>query len=76
MILVNMSKNSKSSEALLSEISEKLDKILGVLAIQGHDENTSIRILKGLGLESKEIGNLLGIKGRLRDKKGWRESQN
>ena len=69
-----MSENTKSTEELLSEISQKLDKIIGILAIQGKDEDTQIRILKQLGFEAIEIGNILGVQGRLRDKKAWKES--
>jgi len=69
-----MSKNPKSSEMLLSEINEKLEKIIAILAIQGKDEDTQIRILKRLDFPSDEIGKLLGVTGRLRDKKGWKES--
>ena len=68
-----MPEEKKSTEDLLSEISQKLDKIMGILAIQGKDENTQIRILKKLGFEAIEIGNILGIQGRLRDKKAWKE---
>ena len=35
-----MSKNPKSTEVLLTEISEKLDKVIAVLAIQGKDEDS------------------------------------
>ena len=60
-----MPEEEKSSEKLLSEINQKLDKIIGILAIQGKDEDTQIRILKKIGFEAVEIGNLLGIQGRL-----------
>ena len=68
-----VSKNKKTSEELLEEINEKLDKIIALLAIQGKDENTQIQILKKLGFEAVEIGKLLGVTGRLRDKKVWKE---
>ena len=64
----------KSEKELLEEISKKLDKIIAILAIQGKDEDAQIRILKRLGFMADEIGKLLGVTGRLRDKKGWKES--
>ena len=69
-----VSENKKTTEELLEEISKKLDKIISILAIQGKDEDTQIRILKKLGYNSIEIEKLLGISGRLRDKKGWKEN--
>ncbi len=69
-----VTKKEKSEKELLEEINEKLDKIIALLAIQGKDENTQIQILKKLGFEAEEIGKLLGVTGRLRDKKGWKES--
>lgn len=46
-----MSQNPKSTEKLLSEISEKLTKILVVLATQGNDVDAKIKILRSLDLE-------------------------
>ena len=69
-----MSSTPKSTEVLLSEISGKLDKIIGILAIQGKDEDAQIRILKKLGFQAVEIEKLLGVSGRLRNKKGWKEN--
>ena len=68
-----MPEDKKSNEVLLTEISQKLDKIIGILAIRGKDEDTQIRILKKIGFEAVEIGNLLGVQGRLRNKKAWKE---
>ncbi len=53
-------KPSKTTEELLEEISKKLDKIIGVLAIQGKDNITQVKILKSLNYSSEEIGNLIG----------------
>jgi len=69
-----LSEKEKTEKDLLAEISQKLDKIIALLAIQGKDENTQIRILKKLGFDAEEIGKLLGITGRLRDKKAWKEN--
>jgi len=63
-----------TEKELLEEISQKLDKIIGILAIQGKSETTQIRILKKLKFSADDIGKLLGIVGRLRDKKAWKES--
>jgi len=67
-------KNKKSEKELLEEISTKLDKLMGILAIQGKKEDEQIQILKKLGFPAVEIEKLLGVKGRLRDKKGWKKS--
>lgn len=69
-----MSKNPKSSEQLLSEITSKLDQIIAVLAIQGKDEDTQIRLLKKRGFQAIEIEKLLGISGKVKDRKNWKET--
>ena len=70
-----MSKNTKSSEELLLEISEKLDKLMAILAIQNNnlDIDSKIKILKNVGFDSNEIGPYVGLSGSgVREKKGWR----
>ena len=69
-----MSKSPKSTEELLTEISKKLDSLIGVLAIQSiEDIDDKIHTLKKLKFKSDEIGPLVGIKGTsVRDKKGWK----
>ena len=42
-------------------IIEKLDTIIGLLAIQGHDEDRKVKILKSLKFSSEKISNLTGI---------------
>lgn len=65
-------KKTKSSEELLQEIIGKLDKILGVLAIQNvSDIDSKIKILKNFGFSSAEIGSLMGLKN-VRVYKGWK----
>ena len=65
-------KIQKTTEELLKEIIEKLDKILGVLAIQNiKDVDSKIKILKNLGFSSGEIGPLLGLEN-VRVRKGWK----
>lgn len=66
-------KNEKTDNQLLNEINKKLDRVLLALLIQGRDEDTQIRILKQNGWKSEEIEKVLGTKGRVRDKKGWKE---
>jgi hypothetical protein len=53
----------KTEFQLLAEISSKLDRVIGLLAISGRDQNDQIRILKGLGFEWGEIGTMVGLKG-------------
>lgn len=69
-------KNKKSTDQLLEEISKKLDKIIGVLAVQNiKDDNTKIKILKKLNFTSDEVGALLGIKGTsVRTRKAWKDN--
>lgn len=58
-----MTSKEKTEKELLKEISEKLDKIIALIAMQGKDVDTQIKILRGLKLEWSEIGRLVGIKG-------------
>jgi DNA-directed RNA polymerase specialized sigma24 family protein len=46
---------------LLVEINKKLDRLIGICAIQGKDEERQAKILKSLGFTYKEISNLTGI---------------
>ena len=58
---------------LLLEISEKLDRLIGVVAIQGKDQDTQIGILADLGLDAPAIGSLVGISAnavRIRKSRG------
>ncbi|MGI0045898.1 MAG: hypothetical protein ACREBB_01735 [Nitrosotalea sp.] len=69
-----MSKNTKSADELLADISKKLDKIMAVLAIQSEkmDVDSKIRILKNSGFDSTEIGPYVDLSGsRVRERKGW-----
>lgn len=52
---------SKTTEELLEEISKKLDKLTGILAIEGKDEDQQIKILTDLGFTSAEVGSLMGL---------------
>lgn len=53
---------AKTELELLREIKGRLDRILGVLAVQGKDRASQVKILTGLGLSSQEIGELVGIR--------------
>lgn len=67
-----VSNKTQTTDKLLLQIIEKLDKILGVLAIQNAKNiDSKIIILKNLGFSSGEIGNLLGLKN-VRQTKGWK----
>ena len=56
-------KSNKTSEELLSEINEKLDKILGVMATQGKNIDTQIAILHGFGWKWEDVGKMVGMTG-------------
>lgn len=58
----NILTKEKSEHDLLSEMNEKLDTLIGLLAINGKDENRQIEILRGLGHDWKFIGLLTGLK--------------
>ena len=51
----------KSERDLLSEMNEKLDILIGLLAINGKEENIQIEILRGLGHGGFSTGNLLAF---------------
>jgi hypothetical protein len=50
----------KSEREFLAEISRKIDRLIGVLSIQGKDVDAQIDILTKLGFKSREIGPLVG----------------
>lgn len=71
-----MPKQEKTEKHLLMEISEKLDKLLGVIAIRGKNKYEQVKVLASLGFTNKEISDLTAIpKGtvdgiRAKSKKG------
>lgn len=66
-------KKEKTEIELLEEINVKLDKLIGVLAIQSiEDPDDKIYALKGLGFKETEIELFIIIKGRIRDREGWK----
>src|SRR2546430_1898702 len=52
-----------SDNELLQDISGKLDRVIGLLAIQGNERDAQIKILYSLGFDSSGIGRLLGVWG-------------
>ena len=68
-----LTNKEKSEKELLEEISKKLDKLIGILAIQGKDKDEQIKILKKLKFTSEETGNLLGLTDTaVRMRKSWK----
>ena len=66
-------KKEKTENELLEEINQKLDKLIGILAIQNiKDIDDKIYALKGLGYKETEIGLFVVVKGRIRDREGWK----
>lgn len=51
----------KSEKELLQDIVEKLEKLIGITAIQGKNEKIQAKILKSLGFKYKEISQLIGV---------------
>ena len=50
-----------TTDDLLAEIGEKLDKILGVLLVSNKDTDTQIRILRSLGHDWPFVGAATGL---------------
>lgn len=56
-----MAKDEKTERQLLMEISEKLDKLIGIFAIQGKNRDEQIKVLVSLGFTNAEISKLTGM---------------
>ena len=54
-------KKEKTEKEYLKEISEKMDKIIAMIAINGKDTDIQIDILRNLKLEWDEIGAITGL---------------
>jgi len=70
-----MNTNEKSEKELLEEISEKLNKLIGIFSMQNEklDTDSKIKILKNCGFESSEIGPFVGLSdSSVRGRKGWK----
>ena len=52
----------KTELEILGEISEKLDRLIALFAIQGKAEDKQIEILHGMGYDWKYIGSAVGLK--------------
>lgn len=52
----------KTELEILGEISEKLDRLIGLFAIQGKAESKQIEILRGMGYDWDCIGSIVGLK--------------
>ena len=50
-----------TTEELLAEVSEKLEKILGVLLVSNKDTDTQIRVLRSLGYDWPFVGAATGL---------------
>lgn len=60
----------KTEKELLKELNEKMDKLIGVTAIQGKSENAQIKVLMSLGFKYKEISAITGVaEGTLKSRK-------
>lgn len=50
------------TEALLSEISAKLDRIFALMAIQGVEEADKVSRLRDMGLDNRTIASVTGLR--------------
>lgn len=50
------------TEALLSEISAKLDRIFALMAIQGVEEADKVSRLRNMGLDNRTIASVTGLR--------------
>lgn len=61
---------------LLAEISQKLDRVVAVLATQGKEKDRQIEILALAGLDSPFIASVLGTTAAtVRNTDGWRRAK-
>jgi len=56
-----MAKQEKTEKELLREMIEKLDKLIGVIAIQGKSKDDQIKVLVSLGFTNAEISKITGM---------------
>lgn len=72
-----MAKNEKTEKDVLMEISQKLDRLIGILAIQDKDRDDKISILVSLGFSNSEISKLIGVpKGTVDSIRAKRKKEN
>jgi len=60
MSKTNQKKKEVTEIDILKNIETKIDKLTGVIDIQGKDQDAQIKILTGLGYSSTEIAPLVG----------------
>ena len=53
--------NEETDNELLRDISDRLNEIVGLLAIQGKPQDDQIDLLRSLGLDWNKIGMFLGM---------------
>ena len=56
-----MVENQRSEKEILKSIESKLDRLIGVTAIQGKENKLQAKILKSLGFRYREVSELTGI---------------
>lgn len=56
-----MVEKKRNEKELLESIENKLDKLIGVTAIQGKEDKLQAKILKSLGFKYREVSELTGI---------------
>ncbi len=56
-----MKKNERTEKQILESIENKLEKLMGIMAIQGKEEKKQAKILKSLGFKYREVSELTGI---------------
>lgn len=54
-------KGEKTEKELLQEISGKLDQLVGLVACQGKDLETQIRVLRGFRFDWPLVGLVVGL---------------
>lgn len=66
----------ENEQQVLMDISEKLDRLIGLSATQGREKDQQIAILKGMGYDWKFIGLAVGLKPDTAKKRYQRCSKN
>ena len=56
-----VSASDKSEKGILHDISAKIDKMIGLLSIQGKSKEDQIKVLVGLDFSNSMIGTLTGL---------------
>lgn len=56
-----MMSEEKTEKEMLKEISDKLDRVILAISLQGKDTTEKISILSQLNYKEKEIGQIVGL---------------